>query len=514
MSLKTSKRGAVTLVFLFTLAAGGICEAFPSIVKTGDTVVDTQAMTLGSGSPYGYAINGLSFQQDALISYNGWQYVTYYNGARHVCVGRRQLPAGTWQVAELTDYVLSTTTDAHNVISMGICPNDGTIHLSFDHHGGTLRYRVSDAGAATNPASVSWSASLFNPVRSYLESGRTVPSVTYPRFWQTPEGNLHMGYRIGGSGNGDWLMADYSGTTGQWSGTRTVIERSGTYTDSLGSSGERNAYLNGPIGYGPDGTLHLTWCWRETAGGANHDIMYTYSKDGGFTWYNNNPARGIRIGTAASPLQTILGIHWEAGGLQVIGQTTGDPATEQLITLDSPDVTVVTLDRYFGLMNQQAQAVDPQGRIHAVMFHCTPETYAGYSYSTWGPQGARRYFHYWRDSQGVWHRSELPGYVGSRPKLFIRSNGDAFVIYQSRQSVSLPDTGIYFLNGDLTIQAATAASGWTDWQVIHVEPGDFLGEALADPVRFKDGVLSVMMQESPGNPGQSTSLRVLDFQLQ
>ncbi len=487
--------------------------AFPSVTKTGDVVVDSQAMTLGSGSPYGYAINGLSFQQNVLVTYNGWQYVTYYNGSRHVCVGRRQLPSGSWSVVELTDYTLSTTTDAHNVVTMGICPNDGTIHLSFDHHGGMLHYRVSDTGVATNPASVTWSASLFNSVHNYLEVGDTISSVTYPRFWQTPDGDMQFGYRIDGSGNGDWAMVDYNGASGLWSNGRKVISRTGSYSDSLGSSSVRNPYLNGPVEYGPDGNLHVTWTWRETAGGANHDIMYAYSSDGGTTWYNNNPSAGFQIKTGNTAFQSLFSLSWGQGGLQVIGQATGNSSTEQLITVSSPDVTVVPLDRYYGMMNQQAQAIDSQGRVHAVMFHCTPETYAGYSYSTWGPQGARRYYHYWRDSQGVWTRNELPDYVGSRPKLFIRDNGDAFVIYQSRQSVNLTDTGIYFLDGDLTIQAATAANQWTDWQIIHVEPGDFLSEALADPYRFKDGVLSVMMQNSPTSTGQSTSLRVLDYQL-
>jgi hypothetical protein len=491
----------------------GVCQAFPSVSKIGDTTVASDAMTLGSGSPYGYAINGLSFQQEALMTFNGWQYITYYNSARYVCVGRRQLPAGSWEVLTLTDYTLSTTTDAHNVISMGICPNDGTIHLSFDHHGGILHYRVSQVGAASNPASVAWNASLFGPVLNALEAGKSYSSVTYPRFWPTPDGNLQFGYRIGSSGNGDWAIVDYNASTGLWTNTRTVIGRTGTYTDSLGTSTVRNPYLNGPIGYGPDGKLHLTWCWRETAGGANHDILYAYSQDGGFTWYNNEPPKGLRIGTGPQPLQTILGLTWVNEGLQLVGRSTGDSTTQQLILLDSPGIQVVTLDRYYGLMNQQAQAVDSQGRVHIVMFHCTPETYQGYTWSTWGPEGARRYYHYWRDAQGIWHRNELPDYVGSRPKIFIRSNGDAFVIYQSRRTVNLTDTGIYFMDGDLTIQAATAASQWTDWQIVHVEPGYFLSEALGDKTRFEQGVLSVMMQESPAAIGAATNLRVLDFQL-
>jgi len=500
---------------ILILSGSAVCEAFPSVVKIADTSVAANAMTLASGAPYGYAINGLSFQQEALLTFNGWQYITYYNGSRRVCLGRRQLPSGPWQVITFADYTLSTTTDAHNVASLGICPNDGTIHLSFDHHGGVLHYRVSQAGAAINPGSVAWTAALFGSVRNYLESGKSYSSVTYPRFWPTPDGNLQFGYRIDGSGNGDWAMADYNAAAGIWSNTRKVIIRAGYYADSkISGSYSRNAYLNGPIGYGPDGTLHLTWCWRETATGyANHDIMYAYSQDGGFTWYNNIPLKGMRIGAGANPFQTILGLTWMDEELRKIGQSTGNPSTEQLITLDSAVVTVVAMDSYYGLMNQQAQAIDPQGRVHIVMFHCTPETYQGYSWSTWGPVGARRYFHYWRDAQGHWYRNQMPDYVGSRPKLFIRSNGDAFAIYQSRQSINLNSSGIYFTDGNLTIQAATAASLWTDWQIIHVETGQFLNEMLADPVRFDQGILSVMVQNSPTSIGAATTLRVLDFQL-
>lgn len=509
-------RGRGLSSLFFVCIRVGVCAAFPSVTPIGDTVVDPQAMTLTTGT-YGYAINGLSFQQNAVMSHNGWQYVTYYNGAGRVCVARRPLPSGVWAVLELADYTISTTGDAHNVVTMGICPNDGTIHLSFDHHGGTLHYRVSDPGAANDPASVTWSASLFGPVRNYLIAGQPLSSVTYPRFWPTPTGDLQFGYRAGGSGSGDYYLADYTAATGLWSNNRQVINRYGSYSDSLGSSTTRNAYLN-PPGYGPDGKLHFTWTWRESAGGANHDILYAWSDDGGVTWYNNNPLSGFWIGTDGPAVQRMFSLSWGSGdGLEIIGDT----STGQRITVASEDVTVVSLDRYYGMMNQQAQAIDPQGRVHVLMFHCTPESYAGYYYSTWGPIGARRYYHYWRDAQGNWARNVLPfdaddphSYVGQRPKLFICSNGDAYAIYQAWQSASLTSTAIYVHDGDLVIAAATETARWTDWQIIHVETGPFLSEALADPFRFEDGVLSVMMQNSPSVNGQSTPLRILDFQLQ
>jgi hypothetical protein len=500
----------LTNCFLLSYAA-----AVPAVTKISDTTVATDAMTLHSGAPYGFAINGLSFQQDAIVTHNNWQYVVYYNGAHHVCLARRHLPSGSWEKIEFTDYTLPTAslTDAHCVVTMGICPNDGTIHLSFDHHGTPLKYRVSAAGVATDPNSIVWSTARFGSVRSYLESGKSYSSVTYPRFWQTPDGNLQFGYRIGSSGNGDWAMVDYNGNTGLWHDTRTLITRYGTYTDSQGTSTVRNPYMNNLV-YEPGGKLYATWCWRETAGGANHDILYAFSNDGGYVWMNGL-SNTIRIFTSSleEEPQTLLTLNVGAGEDNIVRKATGSPST---ITLDSPGIKIVTLDRYYGLMNQQAQAVDPQGRVHTVMFHCTPETYVGYSWSIWGPEGARRYFHYWRDSHGIWHRNQLPGYVGSRPKLFIRSNGDAFLIYQSRRTVVLTDTGIYFTDGDLTIQAATAATQWTDWQIIHTETepgGYFLNEMLGDPYRFKQGVLSVMVQRSPGTVGASTTLRILDFSL-
>jgi hypothetical protein len=46
-------------------------------------------------------------------------------------VARRQLPLGAWEVLVLDDYP-QTTDDGHNTVQMGICPGDGTIHLSYD----------------------------------------------------------------------------------------------------------------------------------------------------------------------------------------------------------------------------------------------------------------------------------------------------------------------------------------------------------------------------------------------
>lgn len=495
------------------LTLSSFAPAFPSVTKLADTTVDSQALTINS---YGQAINGLSFQQNPVITFNGWQYVAYYHGNStasgvdgYVCVARRKLDGngfdirsdGTviqsmlslawqvseWSVIELSDYSF-TSNDAHNVVTMGICPNDGTIHLSYDHHGQTLHYRISDTEIATDPESVTWDAAIFGATESELISGETISDVTYPRFWQTPDGDLQFGYRTGGSGSGDWYIVDYSATTGLWSNNREIIDRSGTYSDSVfTNSTSRNPYIN-TVGYGPDGRFHVSWTWRESSSDCNHDILYAYSDDNGITWYNTN---GVQI---------------------------ADTSNSEVITLDSSGITIITLDTNRGMMNQQAQAIDADGRVHTLMFYCDSERTS----DTFGTINQRRYYHHYRDTDGTWYQNELQfdtndtsSWVGSRPKLYLRDNGDAFAIYQAWQEgdVTLSDTDIYIRYGDLVIQAATAENNWSDWQIIHVETGPFVSEALADPYRFQAGKLSVMMQQSPESLYDWTALRILDFQL-
>jgi hypothetical protein len=157
-------------------------------------------------------------------------------------------------------------------------------------------------------------------------------------------------------------------------------------------------------------------------------------------------------------------------------------------------------------MNTHGQAVDSKGRIHTVMWHCTEESLAAAGSAPgrerWGPVEARHYHHYWRDTEGVWHHTELPGRAGNRPKLFFDRRDNAILIFGSDDGPA----------SDLVIAVASASSGWTDWSLVHTEPGPFVNEMLGDRVRWKDeGILSVLVQDTPSEPHAPTPLRVLDF---
>jgi hypothetical protein len=447
-----------------------------SATKIGDSLVDSKALTIQGG--FGQCINGLSFQQDAVITHAQHQYVGYYDANRQVCLARRRLPKGHWKIIRFTDYDFKSN-DAHNTISIGICPKDGTIHLTFDHHVHPLHYRVSRKGAANNPKSITWDASLFGPIKSELEKDKPV-RITYPRFWQTPDGGLQFCYRRGGSGNGDRMLVDYHAQTGSWGSTRQIDSRKGIFEDALGQSRSRCSYPNG-YNYGPDGNLHATWVWRESSQGSNHDLMYAYSEDQGNIWLNN------------------------------AGKPFANPPH-----VNSPGIKVVNISRLHGLMNTHGQAVDSQDRVHVVMWHCTDETLKAVGSKPgehrWGPPQARCYHHYWRAHNGRWHHRQLQWTAGNRPKIFMDNCDNAYIIYSAkRQPAKLADGHLHSA-GDLVIAAATAASMWKDWKVIHLEKGPFVNEMLGDLYRWKkEGILSVMVQESPKRTHEATPLRILDF---
>jgi hypothetical protein len=109
---------------------------------TGTNVAKLVATTILGPSPKtAHYINAQSYQQDALVTYNGkwgenlpqnllsrvaspsgWQYVVFWQDvaaspipSRHLHLGRRRLPSSSWEFFEFTDHE-QTTDDSHNVM--------------------------------------------------------------------------------------------------------------------------------------------------------------------------------------------------------------------------------------------------------------------------------------------------------------------------------------------------------------------------------------------------------------
>lgn len=455
----------------------------PAVAQVGaiplqDMQLDASALVLARGGNFSHVINGSPFQQEVLLSYEGYQFASWYhNGAEQdIFLSRRLLGGNFWETID-TGYDMEIGNqdwNSHNVISLGIS-GDGRVHLSYDHHVDPLRYLTTEPGFATSSDQV-WNAAGFVPERVSLNSsGASIPRITYPRFTNVGD-DLVFTFRDFGSGSGDVKIADYDATTGQWSSTRFINRGrpgNGTYDDANNNpSNRRNAYHNG-FHADSTGRLHTTWTWREGTQDGNHDINYAYSDDKGVTWRNTD---GVLVGTDASP-----------------------------ITLNSPGIEVVDLDRRHALLNQQGQIVDRDGTVHVVMHH-RPKG-PTYTDSPFSDRPGSDYHHYYRDpSTGDWTANRFPSgiSVGSRPRIGVDDFGHLF--------------GAYTHNDDLVIVGSErVAGGYSDWRVLHRDRSrNFEGTPQLDTRRLlEDGVLSLLIQEEATNPSQTepsgTPLHVREY---
>ncbi|WP_159451623.1 BNR repeat-containing protein [Pedobacter africanus] len=466
-------------MFFFLVNLIVIFKVQPVFAQDNDAtmIVDQKALTCFEGT-YGNSINGQSFQQDALTSYKGWQYIAYYNGARQVCLGRRKLTDYKWETINFDDYRFSylknQDNNTHNVISIGLCTKDGTIHLSFDQHAGPLHYRVSIKDILDNPERVQWTSKLFKPIVNYLEIGKPIPVVSYPTFISTPQGNLLFAYRNGYSSNGDCLIGQYDASSGKWTDPHVFISRSGNYQDPFkGDSKNRNAYLNN-LSYDHKGVLHISWTWRENVATlGNRDICYAYSKDNGNSWCNHR--------------NDLIAVHGAGQSKSIDALSAG--------------ITVRHLDRGWGVMNQQSQVADKRLKPHIVMYHKKSHGGPG-----WALMENGAYFHYYQ-KEGIWQQNQLP-FMGNRPKLICDRNNNLFLVFVRKDHFEAKNQG-----APLVVVRATYKSGWKDWKEVYVSKATYFNEPQLDLARWLNaGILSVMLQSPPAVEGQPSALHVLEIE--
>lgn len=420
------------------------------------TVVDHNALNFSSSiANFNRNVNGRTYQRFPMVTSKGYQYATYYDENRNVALGRRKLPDGAWDVIRFTDYEI-TSSDSHNIVSVGICENDGTIHLAFDHHADALNYRISNIGVASHPEDVVWDANLFSPVTDRLGSVGRITGLTYPSFFKASNGNLMLYYRSGGSGNGDGIIQEYNGIVNDWTaGLGKFISRSGTYSgDVSNNSTSRCPYING-IFYGGD-RLHASWGWRESSAGSsnNHDLNYAYSDDHGRTWYNN---AGTKIGTTGSGT---------------------------VISINSPELIVGDIPQNIGLSNQYTHYAYADGSCHVMVAH------------------SGSYQHYWRNAAGIWNHAAL-SFSGSRPKMTGDADGSLFLVYTTGGKPAIAK-GV----------PNTAKTAWI-WSRVYTQNVSEGGEGQLDYSRWEtDRILSIYGQEQPATSAEVPSkLHVFDYQV-
>ena len=145
-------------------------------------------------------VNATICATEALATYGDTQYIAFYDPERRVTLARRKLGTDKWEV-KTTQYT-GNVDDRHNVICIAF-DGKGVLHMSWDHHCSKLSYcRSVEAGSMELTDKL--------PMTGYKEG-----CVTYPEFFNLPDGDLLFMYRDGASGNGSTMLKRYDVETGQ-----------------------------------------------------------------------------------------------------------------------------------------------------------------------------------------------------------------------------------------------------------------------------------------------------------
>ncbi|MER6172939.1 BNR-4 repeat-containing protein [Streptosporangium sp. NPDC001681] len=415
--------------------------------------------------------NNYGPDQSKVLTVGDFQYAIFYSEDLRLTLSRRQVSTGEVQLVRFS-HRLSAPTDTHHNAVLGVSQADGRLHLSYDHHAHPLRYMRSVAGLLTSPPATITAAHFESP-GPLVAGGPLEQQVTYPRFIQHPDGDLFFIYRVGISGDGDTYLHRYDGATGTWSRTGMLLSSEGVYPP-WDDSTSRNAYLF-DVRFDDTGRLHLTWTWREVAStfASNHDVHYAYSDDNGLTWRNN-------------------------AGTKIADLPSGDP-----LALADPAVAVA-VPVHSNLMNQGVMTLDNLRQPHII-------TYV----STTVPASNLHYVHFWRTTDGQWHRQFIDDTSVRLPPIKTLTHnepirrGDAFV-----------DAGnnLHFyaiVSGALFGYVADAASGWSDWTVYRISDGPIglLDQGPKfDRARWEsDGVISMIV--SRPQPDGTMNLYAEEFSL-
>lgn len=423
--------------------------------------------------------NWASFDQDKIVSWGDYQYTVYWAADRVLTVARRSLQRNTVQRVRLEDHVLAggrpegQRYDGHRNTVLGISPGDGRLHLSWDHHNDDLNYTRSRPGWLTEPPE-QISAADFEPRQPIAADAPQ--RVTYPRFFNAPDETLYFFYRSGGSGAGNIALFQYDAQRARWDIISTrLFGQEGRYP-AWNNSTSRNAYMHDLL-FDTSGRLHITWVYREAgqSWASNHDLHYAYSDDRGRSWKNN------------------------------AGDLIADTRQGQRIVLDSPGIVVREIPVFSWLMNQCSMTLDSNNQPHVATYHMA-DTFRPEKLQHNPPldeQHRLNYYHYWRDAQGTWHRSQpLPLPLPRRRPMIIAAPDDTMLMY-------------FATDEGFKAHVARAADRWSRWQTLQLTGPEFVVNDATKPDRrlLRDrGILSFTVNPHGQKPG--TGIAILDFDLE
>lgn len=262
------------------------------------------------------SINTVIFRHSSVASQGDTQYTAYYDGESRVVVAKRKLGETKWET-QVTPYS-GNTKDAHNTISIAV-DSAGFLHLAWDHHNVDLNYVRSKT-----PGSLELTEKLKT-------DGVREKSVTYPEFYNLPDGDLLLTYRVGSSGNGDMILKRYSPKTGEWTTLQQTL---------VAGEGKQNAYSEWCVD--AKGTIHVGWVWRRTPDVAtNHDVCYARSTDGGKTW-TDSQGKTLALPITAATCEVALRVPEKSDLINQTTITADDAGHPYIATFFKPEGQKIT----------------------------------------------------------------------------------------------------------------------------------------------------------------------------
>lgn len=406
-------------------------------------------------------VNTVIFRHHGLVTVGVKQVAAFYEDSRAIGIILRDLGTGKIERSRIEGNF--NIHDAHNAISIGI-DSDGSIHLAYDHHIGSLRYRRSAA-----PWSIrEWTNEL--PMTGVREGRLTYPAFLMP----SADGPLRLLYRDGSSRQGEACLKEYATKEKTWKDVDPCI---------LSGADQRpwtsNPYWNHPA-IDSEGRIHLSFVWRTHPIGPkrrvnNIGIDYAVSTKDARKWRTSRD-QDLMIPITQVNSETVLAIS---------------PGTN--------------------LINQTSMALDSQGRPH-IAFYAND------------PRGIPQYQHLWYDGLEWRHhvlskRTQAFDLEGggtlqipiSRPEIVIDGEDRVYVIHRGDVSGDRM-TAMRLVPPDYAPSKAQV-------RVLWMEPLGF-AEPIVDRLRWQsEGILSMLIQWNGQPPHDEMSdirlapARIVDWDL-
>lgn len=392
------------------------------------------------------------------LTYNNYQYAAYYEENGDIVVERRDLNnPDEWEKSILQEYQI-TSQNRHNRLSMGIS-GDGVIHLAFDHHNApTLNYARSEKGVANNPEEVIWNNNVFSLEPNLGLDNVDTGLVTYPNFIPIGEGDMLLYWRSGGSHSGEMNLANYDSNAQVWSFIGRISSKYGVYD---GVHKARGPY-HGGFDFDSKGNIHIFLLWREYTQSqrnrrsliyGNHGIHYTYSTDGGFTWFNND------------------------------NEKVADTETGDRMSIDDLN-RVVDIPMELEPSNpSQTSAVDREtDDFHVILRHYRRGT------------KNMALHHYLRSPDGEWKLHQIiDDFVDNRPTIYFAEDLLYALLFDGRIYVSSRD------------------DSFKDWERVNMPVSLSNSLNYYDMTRIEKGIVSIFGHEEPDVLGESTPIKLYEI---